>query len=204
MEKLVEKYGCPPALRSAIARMYKDSRVRLLMGKIDTTIPLYVGTKQGDSMAPVLFLFITMGFSKTLEREWTKNGLTPLQFRRHDNSPLSNGSIISHKRCTFSEGTLFDMFCMLYVDDGAFAFPSRKEIELGSAVICQHFAKFGLEMHVSSATKASKTEAVFFPDPRFFKLLNLPPSEAPSSFLTLATKTKKESEKSRRSREDKC
>ena len=100
--------------------------MRLIIGKIDTKIPFQVGVKKGDSMAPILFLFIIMGFAETLEGEWTRNGLTPLQFRRHDNSPLSNGSIISHKRRTFSEGTLFDMFCMLYVDDGAFDFPSRK------------------------------------------------------------------------------
>ena len=79
MDKLLEKYGCPPALRSTIARMYKDSRVRLIIGKIDTTIPFYVGVKQGDSMAPVLFLFIIMGFAETLKGEWTINGLTPLQ-----------------------------------------------------------------------------------------------------------------------------
>ena len=126
MDKLLEKYGCLLALRSAIARMYKDSRVRLIIGKIDTTIPFFVGVKQCDSMAPVLFVFIIMGFAETLEGEWTRNGLTPLQFRRHDNSPLSNGSIISHKRRNFSEVTLFDMFCMLYVDNGAFGFPSRK------------------------------------------------------------------------------
>ena len=126
MEKLLAKYGCPLALRSEIARIYKDSRVRLIIGEIDTTIPFYVGIKQGDSMAPVLFLFIIMGFYQTLEREWNRSGLTPLQFRRHNNSSLSNGSIISHKRRTFSEGTLFDLFCMLYVDDGAFAFSSLK------------------------------------------------------------------------------
>ena len=106
--------------------MYKDSRTRLIIEKFDTTIPFYVGVKQGDSMSPVIFLFIIMGFAETLEGEWTKNGLTPLQFRRHDNYPISNESIISHKRRTFSEGTLFDMFCMLYVENGAFAFPSRK------------------------------------------------------------------------------
>ena len=108
-----------------------------------------------------------MGFAETLEKEWVRNDLTPLQFRRHDNSPLSKGCVTSHKRSTFSEGTLFDIFCMLYVDDGAFAFPSRKELEIGSAVVRQQFAKFALEMHVGSAVKASKTEAVFFPAPIF-------------------------------------
>ena len=98
----------------------------LIIGKIDITIPFYVDVKQGDSMAPVLFPFIIMGLAETHEGEWTRNGLTHLQFRRHDNSPLSNGIIISHKRRTFSEGTLFDMFCVLYADDRAFAFPSIK------------------------------------------------------------------------------
>ena len=59
-------------------------------------------------------------------------------------------------------------------------------------------------MHVSSATKASKSEAVFFPSPGFFKLLPLPLSEASSFSLPLTTKPKQESEKSRRSRENKC
>ena len=59
--------------------MYKDSKMRLIIGKFDTTLPFYVGVKQGDSMAPVLFLFIIMGFAETLKGEWTINGLTPLQ-----------------------------------------------------------------------------------------------------------------------------
>ena len=150
-------------------------------------------------MATILFLFIIMGFYETLEREWTKSGLAPLQFQQHNNSPISNRSIISHKRRTFSEGNLFEMFCMLYVDDGTFVFSSRKEIELGSSVICRQFAKFCLEIHVGSATKASKTEAIFFPAPGFFKLLPLPPSQASFSSLPLTTKPKQESEKSRRS-----
>ena len=155
-------------------------------------------------MAPVLFLFIIMGFAETLEREWTRSDLTPLKFRRHNNSPILNGCITSQKRRTFSEGTLFDLLCMLYVDNGAFAFPYQKEIELVSAVICRQFAKFGLEMHVGSATKASKTEAIFFPAPGFFKLPPLSPSEASFSSLPLTANPKQESEKSRRSPEEKC
>ena len=162
MDKLLERYGYPPALRSTIARMYKDSKVRLIIGKIDTTIPFRVGVKQVDRIAPVLFSFIIMGFAETLEKEWVRNDLTPLQFRRHDNSPLSKGCITSHKISTFSEGILLDIFYMLYVDDRVSAFPSRKELESGSAVARRQFAKFGLEIHVGSAKKASKTEAIFF------------------------------------------
>ena len=59
-------------------------------------------------------------------------------------------------------------------------------------------------MNFGSATKASKTEAVFFPVPGFFKIFPLPPSKAYSFSLPLTTNPKQESEKIRQSREDKC
>ena len=180
--------------------MYKDSVVRLIIEKIDTSIPFQVGVKQGDIMAPVLFLFIIMGFSETLEREWIRNILHMLQFFRNDNSPRSLGRIISHHRSTFSEGTLLEIFCMLYVNDGAFTFPSRLELELGSAVIRRHFTHFALEMHVGSTTKASKMEAVFFPPPGFFKPPSLPNSKTYGSSLPLVTKPKQESKNKKRLR----
>ena len=71
-----------------------------------------------------------------------------IQFRRKSNSPQSSGRVTSHPAKTFSQGTLFELFCMLYVDDGAFAFETRREMEIGANLIHKHFAKFGLEMHV--------------------------------------------------------
>ena len=50
----------------------KKSVVRLIIGKIDVAIPFKVGVKQGDSMEPVLFLFIIIAFTESLEQEWTK------------------------------------------------------------------------------------------------------------------------------------
>ena len=70
--KVLQRYGCPPNLRSAIEKMYKNSTVRSKIGKSDTTIQFEVRVKQGDSMAPVLFLFLIMGFAETLEKEWEK------------------------------------------------------------------------------------------------------------------------------------
>ena len=106
--------------------MYKNNIVRLIIDKVDTTINFEVGVKQSDSIAPVLFLFLIIGFAETLEKEWVKNGLHKLQFRIHDNFPQSEGHLTSHPKQYFSEGTLFSLFCMLYVDDGAFAFQSWK------------------------------------------------------------------------------
>ena len=69
MLMILVKYGCPPNLCDTIARMYKDSVVKLVIGEFETIIELKVGVKQGDSVAPDLLLFIVMAFSETLEKE---------------------------------------------------------------------------------------------------------------------------------------
>ena len=128
--------------------MYKDSVVKLVIGEFETIIDFKVGVKQGDSVAPVLFLFIVMEFSKTLEKEWMLNGLTKAKFSRDNNSPLSDGQLISHQPRSFNRVALFEIFCMLYVDDRAFVFESRRQLEIGIPLLLRHFAKFGLEMHI--------------------------------------------------------
>ena len=39
MAEILNKYGCPPKLCSAIRRMYTDKKVILILGKIDVSIP---------------------------------------------------------------------------------------------------------------------------------------------------------------------
>ena len=63
---ILGKYGAPPRLCSAIKHMYNKIIVKLIIGKVETSIELKVVVKQGDSMAPVLFLFLMMAFAKTL------------------------------------------------------------------------------------------------------------------------------------------
>ena len=75
MLKILERYGTPPKLRSAISRMYQDLKVVLKIGKIEEKRSQTVGVRQGDCMAPILFLFMVMSFSETLEKEWIKADL---------------------------------------------------------------------------------------------------------------------------------
>ena len=58
-------------------------------------------------------------------------------------------------------------------------------------------------MHVGPSSKTSKTEAVFFPQPGFFKLPTpLQPPALSTLSLPLITKPPKESELTKRKRED--
>ena len=68
MLHILKEYGAPPKLRSPIARMYQDIKVVLKIGKTEETMSQTVGVRQGDCMAPVLFLFMMMAFAETLEK----------------------------------------------------------------------------------------------------------------------------------------
>ena len=79
------------------------------------------------------------------------------------------GKLTGHKKNKLEQGTLLALFCLLYVDDGAFTFEDQDQLTRGLNLIYQHFAKFGLEMHIVKRKKASKTECVFFPPPGFLR-----------------------------------
>ena len=78
-------------------------------------------------------------------------------------------------------------------------------MEVGSNLVFNHFRRFGLQMHVGSKSKPSKTECVFFPAPGHFKILTLPTTAIPtySSFSRLEIpKQKKENEETKQKRND--
>jgi hypothetical protein len=65
--------------------------------------------------------------------------------------------------------------CYSYgVDDGAFPFAMWVEMTQGATVIFDHFAKFGLEMHLGyererdGKIQPSKTKCVLVPPPKYF------------------------------------
>ena len=68
MLQILKKYGAPPNLRSSITRMYQELKVVLKIGKTKETMSQFVSVRQGDCMAPVLFLFMVMAFAETLEK----------------------------------------------------------------------------------------------------------------------------------------
>ena len=83
-------------------------------------------------------------------------------------SPQDIGKLTGYKVKTFLQVNLLTLFCVLYVDGGAFHFEDRLQLELGLSLLHNHFVKFGLEMHIGRGNKASNTECILFPPPDFF------------------------------------
>ena len=68
----------PPEFVEAIKTMYTDLKVVLKIEKEVYEIAQSVGVRQGDNMAPELFLFLMPAAAETLELEWKRAGIEVL------------------------------------------------------------------------------------------------------------------------------
>ena len=115
--------------------MYQYLKVVLKIGKIEEKMSQTVGLRKGDCMSPVIFLFMVMVFSETLVTEWIKAYLKMINLRQHTHSPRNVGKLTGHKKKNFEQGTLLALFCVLYVDNGAFNFEHRDQLTRGLNLI---------------------------------------------------------------------
>ena len=140
---ILERYGAPPQFVSAIARTYQDLVVVLKIKKEVVKLPQTVGVRQGDNMAPVLFLFLMSAFAETLEDEWKKERIGVCTVRSFVSSSLTSGKgkLRGHllKEYLSRDLTAVEILQCLYVDDGAFIFTSRADMTTGLALLYHHF-----------------------------------------------------------------
>jgi hypothetical protein len=96
-----------------------------------TKIPQSVGVCQGDNMAPVLFLFLMTAFVETLELVWKQQDIPVLSVMTAAGADLIDGKICNHTPAMFRSNklTAYEILQCLYVDDGAFPFGSREDLQ---------------------------------------------------------------------------
>ena len=114
-----------------------------------------VGVRQGDNMAPILFLFLMTAFAETLEIVWKDQDIPTLSVMTATDERLAEGKICSHTPAMFRSKNLssYEILQCLYVDDGAFPFGTREDLQRGMELIYHHFARFGLEMHIGRGSQ---------------------------------------------------
>jgi hypothetical protein len=171
---LLEQHRATPRFVSAIECIYQDLVVVLKIEKEVVDLTQSVGVRQGNNMAPVLFLFLMSAFAETLKTEWKNDGIGVCTVQSVIGETLlaGKGKLRGHlPKDYLSQGlTAVKILQCLCVDDGAFKFASRTDSKKGLTLIHKHFKQLGLEMHIGQGEKPSKTECVFFPPPPIFCL----------------------------------
>ena len=79
-------------------------------------------------------------------------------------------------QATQTDRNTFNLFYLLYVDDGAFLFTTKDDMKKGADLIHDLFASLGLKMHIGQNGGSSKTEAMYFPpslQPDQYKVLDM-------------------------------
>jgi hypothetical protein len=183
---ILAKYGLPTTLLDIIERMHKDTSVKFVYKGKSGSFDSSSGVKQGDPLAPVLFLFVMQFAMETLERdpEWqllrkaqfatrhdgTLSGRDLKEFcetsmskaRYNDRERPTNRVTIDPEAKGDNEISAFEFMVSLYADDGAFLFTYRKDLERGTNILVKLFRRFGMQMHFGAGDKKSKTEFTCF------------------------------------------
>ncbi len=124
-------YGAPSKFATAIETIYRNNTCVLKIKNEVEEIPQSVGVRQGDNMAPVLFLFLMTAFTETLELVWKQMYIPILSVMTATDKSLADGKICSHTSAMFKSKklTAYEILQCLYVDDGTFPFGTREDLQ---------------------------------------------------------------------------
>ncbi|MCP4744834.1 MAG: reverse transcriptase family protein, partial [Desulfobacteraceae bacterium] len=164
--KILKKYGIPDETIIVIKKMYTNINIKLGIEKAEAIFNSTSGVKQGDNLAPALFLFAIQATIETMHRKWDSMNLSKPQLRYFPN--LADGYL---NRRSQKKGTPLDHKDTFYADDAAFVFLTKNDLIKGTTFVRESFAQFGLEVHLGSreTNAKSKTEAMYFPSQSNFK-----------------------------------
>jgi hypothetical protein len=165
MYDILLRFGAPPHLVDKVRMLHSNVSATFSIDDIERIVKSTVGVKQGDTLAPVLFLFVMQAAFETLLPKMKEEGIHAPEF-------LTNMDGITHGRSISSrlpEALRFTLHWLLYADDSAILFTSRADLVRGARLLNKHLSRFGLVMHRGKRTcdgsmqAESKTLAMYIP-----------------------------------------
>ena len=116
--------------------------------------------KQGDSEAPILFVFAMQLATVEIEKEFKKEG-TAIPYFSYN---ISKNAMLYHHKPLLQRDTIINLIIILLcIDNSTLLFKSREDMIKGTTIYISIIAKFGLTVHTSLGNKKSKMEAIFIP-----------------------------------------
>jgi len=112
-------------------------------------------------MSSILFLFVIQAFLDTLNLQNTSISFNHFPENKNGNTKTIKGRLLSQN--TNAKGSPFFFNSSFYIDDSFFLCQSKQELRETIIQLNEHFARFGLIMHLGSDSIKSKSEAMYFP-----------------------------------------
>lgn len=118
--------------------------------------------KQGDVLAPTLFLFPMQAMAGSVIAKWRKNGIKAFTYL-YDELGVT-GKMVRHRLLRKDailppQITVAELILVMYVDDGAL----YEDMVKGVSIVQEEMRRFGLIMHVGGNNARSKTEFIYIP-----------------------------------------
>ena len=149
--KVLRKFGVNEKLVRLLIALHAHVEVHFTVSGISSLVASIIGVKQGDVLGPILFIFYLAAVMNT----WKSQYQRPLCIF------MTKEDFVMTGRQWNAEGEELSLPDSEYADDTAVLFQSREETEVYSPLLIQHFRRWGLEIHVGTAKKKSKTEVLF-------------------------------------------
>lgn len=152
---VLSKFGTPEKLCNLICKLHTGLKVKFSVDSAEAVVDSTVGVKQGDSLAPTLFVFFIQAAVETIDAEWSA--------KRPSFCTIFDGTLHGRRWNAKRGAIFFEVLYSLYADGGAFLMESRSELISGMRLIFEQLKRFGLTCHVGRDGKKAKTEAMLFP-----------------------------------------
>ena len=166
--QLLHKYGAPEQLIAVIKKLHTNFKLKFKLEGLQEIIDYTVGVKQGDSMAPLLFLFLMQAMFQTLQKKIDSHqslSAHKINFKHFPDTKTGKprGRIYNQPNPEKTKGQDYNLTGLLFADDGALLTNSRENLCILTDLVFNLKRRFGLLMHVGQGKTKSKTEAMYFP-----------------------------------------
>ncbi len=104
---ILKKYGLWPALVQNIAKLYKNCKVRIKLGRDCMEVDCTMGVHQGDNMSPVLFLFVIQPFLHTLKLKNQPGNFAYFPENKNGRAEMGKGRLLNQS--TFANGVAYNL-----------------------------------------------------------------------------------------------